>query len=150
DSFRRVTEEQIQIIQHGLEDFLALNWFRDEAIRSQICCPFAYVFRGDYTNGNVTTRNVILQPLQDAPSLHVRQENIKRDRGGLEIPDKCKRCAAQRRNKALTSRRSGGVEQKAGEPQIVFYDQKHFIPGTDECPVVADLIDQLRRFGAGT
>src|SRR6202171_2931079 len=101
-----------------------------------MCFSFAYVFRGDYANGNVATRNVILQPFQDTPSLHVRQENIKRDCGGLKVSDKCKRCAAKRSNKALKSLLSGGVEQKASELQIVFYDQKHFIPSTDECSVV--------------
>ena len=147
----RGPDEFLQLAQHGVEHFLALDRLGDERMRAGIERLVAGFVGGNDRDGNVPRRRIVLQPMQDPPAVDIGQEQIERDGGRLELVGKLQRRDALRCDDSLEALFARRVEQESRKREIVLDDEQDVVARLDRVPVVAHLVDQpgqaLQRVG---
>ena len=77
-----------------------------------------------------------LQPVEDAPALHVGQEDVERDHRRMELARHRQRAAHPVADQPLEAGQAGRVEQHRREREVVLDDQHHAVAARDRVPIV--------------
>ena len=96
----------------------------------------------DDLDRNVPGQRIVLELAQHGPAEHVRQEDVERNRGRLELLGEIQRLGAARRDQHLEALVAGEIDQHARIMRIVLDDQKDGVAGFEIEPVVGDLLDR--------
>ena len=101
----------------------------------------------DDLDRNVPRQRVVLELAQHGPAEHVGQEDVERDRGGLELLGQIQRLRAARGDQDLEALVAGEIDQHARVMRVVLDDQEDGIARFEVEPVIRNLLDDalLRR-----
>ena len=80
---------------------------------------------------------IVLQQIQHRPAVHVRQQQIQRDRVRRKLLHERQGRAGIRSDHALESALAGNVEQRGRKLEVVFDDHDHVITLPDPATVIA-------------
>ena len=84
-------------------------------------------------------RQVVLEPVDDAPAVDVGQHDVERHASGVYSRASASAAAPCDGDEALPALLARGVEQEAREGDVVLDDQDHGVAGLDGGAVVARL-----------
>ena len=97
---------RLVLVSHGAHLEAALTFFVD----------------GQDMDGDMPGRPRMLQAVQDAPTIHSRQFDIKRDRAGCVLPCKSQACLAAQCHENLELTLAGHLHHDLCEIEVVFND----------------------------
>ena len=116
----------------------------ERAARQRVLTVFV---ERDDLHRNVPRQRIVLELAQHGPAQHVRQEDVERDRGRLELLGEFERLGAAAGDQHLEALVAGQIDQHPRIMRIVLDDQEDGVSRFEIEPVVRQLLDDalLRR-----
>ena len=105
----------------------------------------AVLVQGKHLHWNVPSRRILLQVVEHRPAQHVGQEDVQRNRGGMELAGQGESFRAAQGYKNFESLVARQITEHAGVVRIVFDDQQNSIVGLQIVAIVQNLLDRMFR-----
>ena len=130
-----VTQQRIE----GLRQRFFGYRLREVRYRAEVERALPLLGAGDYVHRNVGGRGVVLEFLEQAPTVGIRQTDVERDRIRTESPRERESLRSRKRDDAFEAAIAREPEQNPREHEIVLDDQQDAIGRLDALAVVVDL-----------
>src|SRR5207245_2374478 len=113
------------------------NGLRCAASSASFPLPTHVITHRDYVHRDVPGNGIVLQQIQHRPAVHVRQQQIQRDRVRRELLHERQGRAGIRSDHPFESALARNVEERGCKLEVVFHDQDHIITLPDLATVIA-------------
>src|SRR5262249_28033505 len=122
---RRAAEEITKSDEQMIYHFPSLDRLGDESQCSGAQSALTGFVGGNDAYGYMARLHVVFESIEHAPTFHVGEKYIKRQRVRLVLARHLQGGSAQRRDQTLETLFARGVQQKRRKCAVVFDDQQH-------------------------